>query len=173
MPSPKKVSAEPTRFSVKRVSRREWVGLGAGVVATLALFLPWTNLSATQQIVEEALRELPRSDVARDAWTTGFLAWCGPLLVLLAGIVVVAFGQFRKVRVAGLPHLWLICAAVAVLLMVLGWFAMGWQFDEDTRGLLDAGGVGLYAGPGRYLGMLGAVASLVAAVLDVRALRRR
>ncbi|MEU0513697.1 hypothetical protein [Amycolatopsis sp. NPDC006125] len=170
---PSKVSAEPERFSLARVSWREWTAFGAGVVATLALFLPWTNLSATNQVVDEALRELPSSDVARDAWTTGFLAWCGPLLLLLAGVAVVVFGQFRKVRVAGLPHLWLIFAGVALLLMVLGWFAMGWQFDEDTRELLDEGGIGLYAGIGRYLGMLGALASLVAAVLDVRALRRR
>ncbi|WP_376772813.1 hypothetical protein [Amycolatopsis endophytica] len=143
------------------------------MVATLALFLPWTVLSAQDQIVEEALRELPASDVARDAWTTGFLAWCGPLLLLLAGLVVAAFGQFRKVRIAGLPHLWLIFAAVSVVLMVLGWFAIGWQFDEETRGLLADGGVGLYAGIGRYLGILAGVASLVAAVLDVRTLRRR
>ena len=169
MPS---VKETPARFSIRRVTWREWTGLGAGVLATLALFLPWTNLSATQQVVEDALRELPASDVARDAWTTGFLAWCGPLMLLVAGLAVVALGQFRKVRVAGLPHVWLIFAVVALLLMVLGWFAMGRQFDEDTRGLLDQGGIGLYAGAGRYLGMLGALASLVAAVLDVRAPRR-
>jgi len=168
---PRTVSAAP-RYSLARVSRREWVALGAGVVTALALFLPWTNLSATNQVVEDALRDLPQDVVARDAWTTGFLAWCGPLLLLVAGVAVVALGQFRKVRVAGLPHLWLIFAAVAVLLMVLAWLAIGWQFDEDTRELLDAGGVGLYAGLGRYLGLLGGVASVAAAVLDVRALRR-
>ncbi|NIH84970.1 hypothetical protein [Amycolatopsis granulosa] len=170
---PAKVSAEPARFSFARVSWREWTALAAGVLAALALFLPWTNLSAQDQVVEEALRDLPASDVARDAWTGGFLAWCGPLLLLVAGVAVVAFGQFRKVRAAGLPHLWLICAAVALVLMLLAWFAMGRQFDEDTRALLSQGGIVWYAGIGRYLAMLGGVASVAAAVLDVRALRRR
>src|SRR6187399_2187113 len=95
------------RFSPKLVTWREWVGLGAGAVAVAALFLPWTSLSATRPEVEEALRALPAGDVARDAWTTGFLAWCGPILLLLAGISVVLFGQNRTARVSGLPQLWL------------------------------------------------------------------
>ncbi|SFK72545.1 hypothetical protein SAMN05421835_13075 [Amycolatopsis sacchari] len=159
-------------FSLSRVSWREWVALAAGLVAVGSLFLPWTNLSATQQDVEEALNELPSNEVARNAFTTGFLAWAGPLVLVLAGVAVVLLGQRPKVRSSGLPHLWLIAAVVALALMVLAWLGIGWQFDEDARELLKAGGVGFYAGAGRYLGMAAGVASLVAAVWDVRALRR-
>lgn len=145
----------------------------AGLVAIGSLFLPWTNLSATRQDVEDALNSLPANEVARDAFTTGFLAWAGPVLLALAGVAVVLLGQRPKVRISGLPHLWLIAVAVAVVLMVLAWLGIGWQFDEDARELLKAGGVGFYGGIGRYLGLLCGLASLVAAILDVRALRRR
>lgn len=149
------------------------MALAAGLVAIGALFLPWTNLSATQQDVEDALNDLPSGEVARNAFTTGFLAWSGPVLLALAGVVVVVLGQRPKVRISGLPHLWLIGAAVALVLMVLAWLGIGWQFDEDARELLEAGGVGFYGGVGRYLGMVCGVVSVVAAGLDVRALRRR
>jgi hypothetical protein len=161
------------RFSPLQVSWREWVALGAGVVATASLFLPWTNLSAREQDVEEALRELPAGEVARDAWTTGFLAWSGPILLLVAGLAVVLFGQSRAARVSGLPHLWLIASAVVLVLMLLGWLAIDRQFGADVRGILQLGGVGIYGGLGRYLGLLCGVVSLAAAALDVRAARRR
>ncbi|HVV09876.1 hypothetical protein [Amycolatopsis sp.] len=160
-------------FSPRRVSWREWTALGAGLVSVGALFLPWTNLSATQQDVEEALDSLPAGEVARNAFTTGFLAWIGPVLLVLAGLAVVAFGQFRKARVSGLPHLWLIASGVSLVLMLLGWLAIDWQFDQDVRDLLHAGGVGIYGGFGRYLALACAVVSLVVAVLDVRAARKQ
>lgn len=161
------------RFSPKRVSWREWAGLGAAAIAVVALFLPWTTLSATSADIEDALRQLPAGVVARNAWTTGFLAWSGPVLLVLAGIAVVLLGQHRTARVSGLPQLWLITALVAVVLMVFGWLAIGHQFDADTRALLQAGDVGIHGGLGRYLGLAAAVVSLVAAVLDARSLRRR
>lgn len=160
-------------FSLKQVSWREWTALGAGLVAVGSLFLPWTNLTATNQDAEEALRESPAGEVARDAFTTGFLAYAGPVLLLLAGLAVVVFGQNRKARVSGLPHLWLIACAVTLVLMLLGWLAIDRQFDEDARTLLEEGGVGIYGGAGRYLGLACAVVSLVVAVWDVRSARRR
>ncbi|GLY66928.1 hypothetical protein [Amycolatopsis taiwanensis] len=160
-------------FSPKLVSGREWAGLVAGLVAFAALFAPWTNLSATRQDVEEALRELPAAEVARTAWTVGFLAWFGPLLLLFAGIAVTVFGQRRAARLSGLAQLWLIASAVAVLLMVLAWLAIDHEFGADTRALLADGGVGINGGIGRYLAMVAGGCSLVAAVLDARSLRRR
>ncbi|HJQ44734.1 MAG TPA: hypothetical protein VJ870_00220 [Amycolatopsis sp.] len=160
-------------FSPRQVSWREWVALGSGVVAVGALFLPWTNLTATNQDAEEALRDSPAGDVARNAFTTGFLAYAGPILLLLAGVAMVAFGQNRKARVSGLPHLWLIASVVTLVLMVLGWVAIERQFDDDARALLEAGGVGIYGGVGRYVGMLCAVVSVIAAAWDVRLSRRQ
>ncbi|KAA9149779.1 hypothetical protein FPZ12_042555 [Amycolatopsis acidicola] len=167
-----KGAPERQRFSFARVSWREWTALGTGLVSVGALFLPWTNLSATQQDVEDALNSLPSGEVARNAFTTGFLAWAGPVLLALAGLLVVALGQFRKARVSGLPHLWLIAVAVAVVLMLLAWLAISWQFDQDVRDLLHDGGVGIYGGFGRYLALACGVVSLVAAVLDVRLARK-
>jgi len=159
-------------FSPRQVSWREWVALVSGLVAVAALFLPWTNLTATNQDAEEALRESPAGEVARNAFTTGFLAYAGPILLLLAGVAMVVFGQNRKARVSGLPHLWLIASAVTLVLMVLGWLAINRQFDEDARTLLQEGGVGIYGGVGRYVGMACAVLSLAAAIWDLRAARR-
>lgn len=149
------------------------MALGAGVVAVGALFLPWTNLSATRQDVEEVLNEMPAGEVARDAFTTGFLAWSGPVVLVLAGLTVVLLGQRPKARVSGLPHLWLMAVAVALVLMLLAWLGISWQFDADVRDFLrEEGGIGFYGGIGRYLAMLCGVVSLVAAVLDVRSTRR-
>jgi hypothetical protein len=161
------------RCSPNLVSGREWVGFAAGLAAVGALFLPWTNLSATRQDVEEALRELPAAEVARDAWAVGFLAWFGPVLLLVTGTAVVVLGHNRTVRVSGLAQLWLIASLVALVLMVFAWLAIGHEFAPDTRALLAGGGVGIYGGLGRYLAMAAGGCSLAAAVLDARSLRRR
>ncbi|HET6500849.1 MAG TPA: hypothetical protein VFG87_08805 [Amycolatopsis sp.] len=161
------------RFSPKPVSGREWTGLAAGVVAVGALFLPWTNLTATRQDTEDALSSLPASDVARNAWATGILAWSGPVLLVLAGIAVVLLGQHHVARVSGLPQLWLIATVVSIALMAFSWLAIHHQFAEDVRALLDAGGIAAYGGIGRYLALAAALVSLVVSVLDARSLRRR
>jgi len=48
---------------------------------------------------------------------------------------------------------------------------MDWQFDADQRGLFDAAGITIGAGIGRFLALAAGVASVVAAFLDVRAVR--
>ena len=158
-------------FSVKSVTWREWLGLAAGLLALGSTFLPWTTLSTNKADVELALSTLPHGDVVRDAWRSGFFAWCPPLPLLLAGLVVVFFGRIRKLRVSGLPHLWLVVAAASLLLMVLGWLTLDWEFDADQRGFFDAAGIAVDAGFGRFLGLAAALVSVVAAFLDMRAVR--
>ncbi|WP_460442395.1 hypothetical protein [Amycolatopsis stemonae] len=158
-------------FSVKSVTWREWLGLAAGLLALGSTFLPWITLIANKPDIEVILTTLPHSDVVRDAWHSGFFAWCPPLPLLLAGLAVVAFGRIRKARVGGLPHLWLVVAAAALLLMVLGWFTLDWEFDADQRGIFDAAGIAIEPGFGRLLGLFAAVVSGVVAFLDVRAAR--
>jgi hypothetical protein len=153
------------------VSRREWLGLGAGLLAVVSLFLPWSTLSANASDVESALRTLSPDDVVRDAFKSAFLAWIPPILLLLVGIAVVLFGQIRKVRESGLPQLWLIAAAAILLLMVISWSLITLQFDSDQRGIFDAGGIVIRGSYGRYLGMAAAVVSVVTAFLDARATR--
>lgn len=154
-----------------RVTWREWLGLGAGLLALVALFLPWTTLSTSRPEIEDALASLPATDVMRDAWNSGFLAWAPPFLLILTGVAVVLFGRVEAVRRAGLPHLWLMAAVGALLLLVLGWVTLDWQFDADQRGIFSAAGIEIGSGLGRYLAILPALASGVVAFLDVRLLR--
>ncbi|WIV57573.1 hypothetical protein [Amycolatopsis nalaikhensis] len=158
-------------FSVKSVTWREWLGLVAGLLALGSTFLPWTILRASKPDIENILSQLPHSDVVRDAWHSSFFAWCPPLPLLLAGLVVVVFGRIRTARVSGLPHLWLVVAAASLLLMVLGWFTLDWEFDADQRGIFEAAGIGILPGFGRFLGLFAALLSGVAAFLDIRAAR--
>ncbi|WP_410603026.1 hypothetical protein [Amycolatopsis sp. lyj-90] len=153
----------------KKVTWREWLGLAAGLLALVTLFLPWTTLTASRPEIEDVLTSLPANDVTRDAWRSGFLAWAPVFLLFLPGLAVVLFGRVEAVRRAGLPHLWLMVALGALLLMVLGWVTLDWQFDADQRGILSAAGIEIGAGLGRYLGMVAAVVSAVVAFFDVRA----
>ena len=158
-------------FSVKSVTWREWLGLAAGLLALGSTFLPWTTLTATRPDIESILAQLPHGDVVRDAWHSSFFSWCPPLPLLLAGLVVVFFGRIRTLRVSGLPQLWLVVAAASLLLMVLGWFTLDWEFDADQRGIFEAAGVAIGPGLGRFLGVFAALVSGVAAFLDMRAMR--
>ncbi|WP_410615919.1 hypothetical protein [Amycolatopsis sp. lyj-109] len=156
---------------VKSVTWREWLGLAAGLLALGSTFLPWTTLTATKPDIEDILAQLPQGDVVRNAWHSSFFAWCPPLPLLLAGLVVVFFGRIRTLRVSGLPQLWLVVAAASLLLMVLGWVTLDWEFDADQRGIFEAAGVAIGAGLGRFLGLFAALVSGVAAFLDMRAMR--
>ncbi|MFD8498983.1 hypothetical protein [Amycolatopsis sp. NPDC059657] len=158
-------------FKVGSVSWREWVGFGAGLLAAGTLFLPWTTLSAASPEIESALRALPADDVVRDAWKSDFFAWCPPILLLLTGLAVALFGQVRKARVSGLPALWLVASAGNLLLMVAGWYAIGWQFGSEQRALFEAGGIAITPSYGRYLALACTIVSLAAAILDARAAR--
>jgi H+/Cl- antiporter ClcA len=158
-------------FSVKSVTWREWLGLAAGLLALGSTFLPWTTLSTNKADIELVLSTLPHSDVVRDAWHASFFAWCPPLPLLLAGLVVVVFGRTRNLRANGLPHLWLVVAAASLLLLVLGWVTLDWEFDADQRGIFEAAAIAVDPGFGRFLGLLAALVSVVAAFLDVRAVR--
>jgi hypothetical protein len=155
-----------------RVTWREWLGLGAGLLAAVSLFLPWSTLSASAPDVQEGLRSLPVGEVGRNAWNSDFLSWFPPILLLLTGLAVALFGQVGKVRDSGLPQLWLISAGVVVVMMVFGWYAIDLQFGSEQRALFSVAGIAVSPGFGRYAGMFAAVASLVAAFLDTRAARR-
>lgn len=158
-------------WSPKRVTWREWLGLAAGLLALAALFLPWTELSATDPQLRAALAELPSEDVSRPVWSATFFGWFPPLLLVLTGLAVVLFGQSARARWSGLPQLWLVATVVALAGTVLGWVFIDWQFGEQQRGLLTESGVSIGAGVGRYLGVAAALVSLTGAVLDVVALR--
>ncbi|EIE97897.1 hypothetical protein [Saccharomonospora glauca] len=156
-------------WSIARISWREWLGLAAGLLALGSLFLPWTQLSSAHPEVSAALAELPDADIHRSVWRTTFLAWLAPLLVALAGGCVVVLGQRPALRVAGLPHVWVVAASVAACATALTWAFIDWEFGEEQYAFLAESGVAVQAAPGRYLAAVAVLVSLVAAVLDVRA----
>ncbi|MDT7729525.1 MAG: hypothetical protein QOI21_6101 [Actinomycetota bacterium] len=159
-------------FDAKKVTWREWLGLGAGLLAAVSAFLPWSTLSASAPDVQEGLRSLPPQDVERSAWNSDFLSWFPPILLLLIGVAVVLFGQVGKVHKSGLPQLWLVAVIIVLLLMAIGWYAIDLQFGSEERALFRAGGIVVGSGFGRYLGFASGVVSLVAAILDSRSTRR-
>ena len=158
-------------FRIKSVTWREWLGLAAGLLALASTFLPWTKLDTNKPDIENILASLPHDQVVRNAWNSDFFAWFPPLPVLFAGLVVVAFGRVRSLRTSGLPHLWLVVVAAALLLLVIGWVTIDWQFDADQRGILEAAEIGILPGFGRFAGLVAVVLAGVAAFLDVRAVR--
>jgi hypothetical protein len=154
-----------------KVSWREWVGLGAGLVALGSLFLVWTSLDAGDQEIEDALSDLPVGDVFRNGWGSGFYVWFPSVLMLLVGLTVVLCGQRTSLRRSGLPQLWLVAAIVALGVTALGWFLVGWEYGSEQRELFKQAGITVYSGFGRYLGTFAVIVSLAAAILDVRAVR--
>lgn len=160
-------------FSITRVTRREWLGLATGLLALGTLFLPWTVLTAgaADADVQNAFQALPRGDVVRSAWNSDPFSWLPPFVLVLIGVAVVGLGQIRKVRMSGLPQLWLVGSLATVLLMAIGWATLDWVFDSDQRAFLDAAGITVGAGIGRYVGLLFALVSVVGAIFDIRAAR--
>jgi len=158
---------------VKRVTWREWLGLGAGLLAGVSLFLTWTTLTATDPEVKDGLGALPTNEVLRSAWKSDFLSWFPPLLLLVTGVAVVALGQIGKVRESGLPQLWLIASCVVVLMMAFSWYGIDLQFGTEERELFSAGGITINPGFGRYVALVAGFLALFAASADVRAHRRR
>src|SRR5699024_12156336 len=143
----------PSRLPrVTRVSWREWLGVGAAVLAVVSAFLDWTVLSSTAPAEADQLATLPHGDTHRDAFDSGVYAWISVSLTVVTGVTVAARGQFRSIRRAGLPQLWLGAALVGVALAGIGVFALGVQLGcEGAAGLGTRGGR-LGGGDGRWVG---------------------
>jgi hypothetical protein len=167
------VAVSVVNSRLKRVTWREWLGLGAGLLAAASLFLTWTTLSASAPDVQDGLRSLPTNEVLRSAWKSDFLSWFPPILLLVTGVAVVLFGQVGKARESGLPQLWLIASSVVVLMTAFSWYGIDLQFGSEERALFTAGGIRIDPGIGRYIALLAAFLGLFAASADGRAPPRR
>ena|GEM_PF-6945638 len=154
------------------MSWREWLGVGAAILAVVSAFLDWTVLSSTTPAEAQQLATLPHGETHRDAFDSGVYAWISVLLTVVTGVTVAALGQFRSIRRAGLPQLWLVAAIVGVALGVIGFFALGVQFGSQAAALLETLGVRFGVGAGRWLGLGAGVLTLVASVFDLIVFRR-
>lgn len=160
-------------FRIKRLNWREWLGLGAAALAVASLFLTWTVLSTDNPVLVEMLAGMPYEATHRGVWRSGVYAWISPLLVIIVSVLEPVLGRFGGLRGSGLPQLWLIGGVVALALGLLGVPAMGIQFDGAQGALLAEVGVTATPGLGRWLGIAAAAVAVLAAALDVLALRAK
>jgi len=80
---------------------------GAGILAIIALFLPWYGFSAFGISASE------------NAFGSGFWAWCGTLLVIAAAVIVVLKIADLKAGNLAAEQLALLLAALGLLFIVI------------------------------------------------------
>jgi len=129
-------------FDPARVSKAEWIGLGAGLIAFIASFLPWYDWTAGP------------FGFSVNAWSLGFLAWF-PVLLIVAGAVVILVQQLGtnmpQIRVSW-PLILLGGAALALVLILIRWLSL----SAETDGFAVAG-ISYGAGFGLYVGLVAAI----------------
>jgi hypothetical protein len=160
-------------FDAARVRTPDWVVIGAGLLAWGASFLPWYTATANISVLG-INRSL--SPVNRDAWHAGFGAWCSVLLLLVASIVVLASTLGGLRLAASRSLITLVVSVLALVALVQRWVT----FPDASGGLdglgdVDLGGaftVSSGAGAGLYLGLVAAIAAVVASSLTFRAAGR-
>jgi hypothetical protein len=146
-----------------RISALEWVGVGAGVLALVASFLPWYTLSGsiTQDRQVLGLRSW------LSAWGTNFLGWFPT--VLLVAVAVLIVGQRFGRAVPILSSLWLTLALLAVIMILLRWITV-----PDAGALTGRGEdyAAFHGGIGLYLGLLAALVSVVTGFMSFRGMQK-
>ena len=147
-----------------------WVVIGAGLLAYISSFFPWYRASVSVLGIE-------RFAGANNAWNAGFGAWFSVLLLVVAGGVMLASMMGGRLRLpASIPLITLGLSALAVVTIVLRWVtfrdASGGSGDPgnfDGLGDFDLGGLvtaSSSAGLGLYLGLIAAIAAVVASLLN-------
>jgi hypothetical protein len=129
-------------FDPARVSKAEWIGLGAGLIAFIGSFLPWFSWSAG-----------PFS-FSLNAWSVGFLGWF-PVLLMVAGAAVILAQQLgvnMPQAKPGWPLILLGAAALSLVLILIRWLS----FSGGTYGI-DGAGLSYGAGFGLYVGLVAAI----------------
>ncbi|WAL64648.1 hypothetical protein ORV05_27350 [Amycolatopsis cynarae] len=141
-------------FDLKQVTKLEWMGIGGGLVAFVASFLPWYSFSAG--VLSGSL----------SAWSVGIGGW-GPVLLLIACGALVLAPRFGR-QVPNAPLIWLIASGVSVLIILLRWVTL----PSDPLGGLGGAGFSAGAGFGLFLGLVAAIVSCAGAVPGYLATRK-
>ncbi|HZA15949.1 MAG TPA: hypothetical protein VE645_03475 [Pseudonocardiaceae bacterium] len=153
------------RADLTRVTALDWVVVGAGLLAYIASFLPWYR-------ADVSILGIERSATA-NAWNAGIGAWLPVLLLAVAGVVVlVSATAVRLPTSKSLITLGL--SALAVIAILLRWMTFPDSAGQsrldmdnvDVEGLLA---VSSGAGVGLYVGLIAAIAAVVASFLTSRA----
>jgi hypothetical protein len=125
-------------FDLARVTKAEWIGLGAGLLAFIASFLPWLSFSALGGLFSGSA----------NAWSLGFAAWF-PLLLLLAGAGLMLAQQVGANVPAvkpGWPLVLLGVAALSLIIILIRWLTLGADDVLGGAGFSYGAGFGLYVG---------------------------
>jgi fucose 4-O-acetylase-like acetyltransferase len=134
-------------FDPARVSKPEWIGLGAGLLAFVASFLPWFTVSFSGPITV-------LDGYWASAWSLGFAAWF-PVLLLVAGAGLLLAqhlgAEVPKPR-TGWPLILLGVAVIALVIILLRWLTLPGASDFGGEG-----GVSYGAGFGLYVGIVAAI----------------
>ena len=149
-----------------RVTVLDWVVVGAGLLAWGSSFLPWYTANFS-------ILGINRS-VSVDAWHAGLGAYLSVLLLVVASALVLVR------TVGGLTASWslitLMVSVLALVTLVLRWVtftdASGGPHGLGELDDVDLGStfaVSSGAGVGLYLGLIAAIAAVVASLLTVRA----
>jgi hypothetical protein len=136
---------------VQRLNSLDRAIAGGAAVAFIAAFLPWWGYRVF----------LARYDVHVNGWSAGFSAWAGTLLLMLAGVFVVAIRTAEtppKLPVG--PHVLVAgTAGLGLLLVVIRWLTL-----PRHHGI-----VGVGARYGIWVAMIAGVVEVAAAVAELRA----
>lgn len=151
-------------FGAARMRTPDWAVIGAGLLAWGASFLPWRT-------VRVSVLSINRS-ASVDAWHAGFGAYLSVLLLLFASVVVLASTLGGRGLTASRSLITLVVSVLALVALVLRWVTF-----SDTSGELGGLGdvdlgsafaVSSGAGVGLYLGLVAAIAAVVASSLSFR-----
>lgn len=154
-------------LDAKQVSIAQWLGVGAGVLAFINLFLPWVTASAVVGGESES----------GNSFDANVWAWLA-MLLLVAAAVVAILPMFGK-SVPGVA--WLGLAGASLLLVIIAWLALpgvedvlqdaqeavGAPVTELTEAQLAQADAMMDIGPGfgLFLGLILAIVSLAGAVM--------
>src|SRR6266566_2306060 len=103
-------------FDPARVTKAEWIGLGAGLLAFIASFLPWFTFSVLGGVYS----------VSANAWSLGFAAWF-PVLLLLAGsglMLAQQLGVNVPVVKPGWPLVLFGVAVLSLIIILIRWLTL-------------------------------------------------
>jgi hypothetical protein len=131
-------------FDPARVTKAEWIGLGAGLLAFIASFLPWFTVSLGGAF-----------STSINAWSLGFAAWF-PLLLVLAGaglILAQQLGANVPVVKLGWPLVMLGVAVLSLIIILIRWLTL----SSGTYGVFADSGISYGAGFGLYVGLVAAI----------------
>lgn len=148
------------RSDSTKVTVPDWVVVAAGLLAYISSFLPWYRAHVSVLGIE-------RFTGADNAWSAGFGAWFSVLLLVLAGVVVLASAMGVRLPTPR-PLLTFGLSILAFITILLRWVT----FPDVTggRGNLDDVDVdGLFAvssgaGFGLYLALIAAILAVLASL---------